>query len=149
MAPAVPEGSEAALQEGRTTTRVRYPETDRMGIAHHTHYFTWFELGRTELMRELGCTYGDLEENSGIFFPVVEATADFRASARYDEVVTIATRLVRASGVRVRFTYVITREDGTVLATGSTEHASVDGEGRPQRLPGALQRRLAGQENDT
>ncbi|HEX5041838.1 MAG TPA: thioesterase family protein [Candidatus Polarisedimenticolaceae bacterium] len=148
MAPAAPERSQAVLREGQTKTRVRYPETDRMGIAHHTHYFTWFELGRTELMRQLGCTYGDLEEQSGIFFPVVEASADFLASARYDEVVTITTRLVRARGVRVRFTYVITREDGTVLATGHTEHASVDGKGKPQRLPGALQRRLAGQEKD-
>lgn len=148
MAPAAPEHVEAALREGQTTTRVRYPETDRMGIAHHTHYFTWFELGRTELMRQVGCAYGDLEEHSGIFFPVVEASADFLASARYDEVVTITTRLVRARGVRVRFTYVITREDGTVLATGRTEHASVDRRGRPQRLPGALQRRLAGQEKD-
>ena len=148
MAPAERDRAETALHEGQTTTRVRYPETDRMGIAHHTHYFTWFELGRTELMRRLGCTYGELEERSGIFFPVVEASADFRASARYDEVVTITTRLVRASGVRVRFTYVITREDGTVLATGRTEHASVDGQGRPQRLPGALQRRLAGRERD-
>ena len=147
MAHADRERREEALQEGQTSTRVRYPETDRMGIAHHTHYFTWFELGRTELMRRLGCTYADLEEGSGIFFPVVEASADFRASARYDEVVTITTRLVRASGVRVRFTYVVTREDGTVLATGRTEHASVDGRGRPQRLPGALQRRLVGQEN--
>jgi acyl-CoA thioester hydrolase len=148
VAPAAPEHVEAALREGQTTTRVRYPETDRMGIAHHTHYFTWFELGRTELMRQVGCAYGDLEEHSGIFFPVVEASADFLASARYDEVVTITTRLVRARGVRVRFTYVITREDGTVLATGRTEHASVDRRGRPQRLPGAWQRRLAGQEKD-
>ena len=128
MAPAERDRAETALHEGQTTTRVRYPETD--------------------LMRRLGCTYGELEEHSGVFFPVVGASADFRASARYDEVVTITTRLVRASGVRVRFTYVITREDGTVLATGRTEHASVDRRGRPQRLPGALQRRLAGQERD-
>ena len=145
MAPAA-EAPEPALQQARTTTRVRYPETDRMGVAHHTHYFTWFELGRTELMRQLGCTYGELEEQQGIFFPVVQAAADYLASARYDEVVTITTRLVSASGVRVRFTYVVTRDDGTVLATGQTEHASVDGRGRPQRLPDALKRKLAGQE---
>jgi acyl-CoA thioester hydrolase len=144
VAPDVPE---PALRQGSTSTRVRYPETDRMGIAHHTHYFTWFELGRTELMRELGCAYGELEEREGIFFPVIEAGADYLASARYDDVVTITTRLVRAGGVRVRFTYVVSRDDGTVLATGHTEHASVDGRGRPQRLPDALRRRLAGREN--
>lgn len=144
MAHAAPE---PALRQGRTTTRVRYPETDRMGVAHHTHYFTWFELGRTELMRELGCAYGDLEERDGVFFPVIEAAADYLASARYDDVVTITTRLVRAGGVRVRFTYVVSRDDGAVLATGHTEHASVDGRGRPQRLPEALRRRLAGRES--
>jgi acyl-CoA thioester hydrolase len=141
------EPDETALREGSTTTRVRYPETDRMGVAHHTHFFTWFELGRTELMRELGCTYGELEDRDGVFFPVVRAGADYRASARYDEVVSIATRLVRAGGVRVRFTYVVTRDDGTVLATGHTEHASVDRNGRPQRLPEGLRRRLSGREH--
>jgi acyl-CoA thioester hydrolase len=125
---------------------VRYPETDRMGVAHHTHYLTWFELGRTELMRELGCTYGELEEREEVFFPVIQASADYLASARYDEVVTITTRLIRASGVRVRFTYVVCREDGTVLARGHTEHASVDGRGRPRRLPETLRRRLTGGE---
>jgi len=62
-----------------TTTRVRYPETDRMGIAHHTHFFTWFELGRTELMREAGCAYGELEDNERVFFPVIEAGAVFKS----------------------------------------------------------------------
>jgi acyl-CoA thioester hydrolase len=148
VALAAPDAPQPALREARTTTRVRYPETDRMGVAHHTHYFTWFELGRTELMRQIGCPYGELEEDQGIFFPVIQAEADYLASARYDEVVTITTRLVRASGARVRFTYAVTREDGTVLATGHTEHASVNGRGRPQRLPEALRRRLHGQEKD-
>jgi acyl-CoA thioester hydrolase len=118
-----------------------------MGVAHHTHYFTWFELGRTELMREAGCTYGALEEDDGVFFPVIEAGAVYKAPARYDEVVNIETRLVAAEGVRVRFEYAITRpSDGAVLATGFTVHASCGRDGKPIRLSEELRRRLAGQD---
>jgi len=116
-----------------------------MGVAHHSHYLAWFELGRTELMRDLGCTYADLEDRDGIFFPVVALDAAFRAPARYDDVLVITTRLVRISGARVRFEYTLTPEgDDTVLATGSTEHAAVDRRGRPRRLPSELRRQLQG-----
>ena len=139
--------SEAAarvLRSVRTTTRVRYPETDRMGIAHHTHFFTWFELGRTELMREAGCAYGELEDKDRVFFPVIEAGASFKSPARYDEVLSIETRLVRADGVRVRFEYAITRpEGGDLVATGFTEHASCGEGGKPIRIPESLRRALA------
>lgn len=134
-----------SLRASRTTTRVRYPETDRMGVAHHTHYFVWFELGRTELMREAGCAYGELEDASGVYFPVVEAGAAYKASARYDEVLEIETRLTAAEGVRVRFDYVVRRAgDGRVLATGHTVHASCGEDGRPARIPGSIRERLAG-----
>jgi acyl-CoA thioester hydrolase len=127
----------------RTTTRVRYPETDRMGVAHHTHYFVWFELGRTELMREAGCSYGALEDDDGVFFPVIEAGATYRAPARYDEVVEIETRLAGADGVRVRFEYVLRRPaDSRILATGFTVHASCGRDGRPARLPESVRERL-------
>ena len=127
----------------RTTTRVRYPETDRMGVAHHAHYFVWFELGRTELMRQAGCAYGALEDDDGVFFPVVAAGAEYLAPARYDEVIEIETSLTRAEGVRVRFDYVLRRPDDTrVLATGFTVHASCGRDGRPARLPESLRRRL-------
>lgn len=133
------------IAESRTTTRVRYPETDRMGVAHHTHYLAWFEIGRTELMRERDCPYGELEENDGVFFPVVRLEAVYRSSARYDEVVAVTTRLVSVRGVSVRFEYTITRdEDGTILATGMTEHAAVDGQGKPRRLPAKIKQRLMG-----
>jgi acyl-CoA thioester hydrolase len=116
-----------------------------MGVAHHTHYLVWFELGRTELMRDLGCTYAELEDRDGVFFPVVALDAAFRASARYDEVVVITTRLASVGGARVRFEYTISRErEGKVLAVGSTEHAAVDRRGRPRRLSPELKRRLQG-----
>jgi acyl-CoA thioester hydrolase len=136
---------ESIIAESRTTTRVRYPETDRMGVAHHTHYLAWFEIGRTELMRERDCPYGDLEENEGVYFPVVRLEAVYRNSARYDEVVAVSTRLISVRGVSVRFEYTITREeDGTILATGMTEHAAVTRDGKPRRLPAAIKQRLMG-----
>jgi acyl-CoA thioester hydrolase len=135
----------AARRVGRATTRVRYPETDRMGVAHHTHFLVWFELGRTELMRDLGCPYSEVEEKDGILFPVAEAGARYLAPAGYDEVLEITTRLVSALGARVRFEYEIARvADGTQIATGFTVHAAVGRDGRPRRLPEGLRVRLAG-----
>ncbi|MDX1389850.1 MAG: thioesterase family protein [Acidobacteriota bacterium] len=134
----------ATIAEGRATTRVRYPETDRMGVAHHSHYLAWFEIGRTELMREAGCPYGELEDD-GIFFPVIRVEAVYRSPARYDEIVMVSTRLVAVGGATVRFEYTITRDtDGTVLATGASEHAAVDRRGRPRRLPAMVRQKLMG-----
>jgi acyl-CoA thioester hydrolase len=139
------ESEKPIIAESRTTTRVRYPETDRMGVAHHTHYLAWFEIGRTELMRERDCPYGELEESEGVYFPVVRLEAVYRSSARYDEVVAVSTRLVSVRGVSVRFEYTITREeDGTILATGMTEHAAVTRDGKPRRLPAEIKQRLLG-----
>lgn len=128
---------------GRLTLRVRYPETDRMGVVYHAHYLVWFELGRTELMRELGCAYGELEDRQGLFFPVVEAQVRYLAPARYDELVTVRTRLAGVDGVRIRFEYELVREaDGHRLARGATLHAAVGRDGRPVRLPRAVRERL-------
>jgi acyl-CoA thioester hydrolase len=126
-----------------TTHRVRYPEIDRMGIAHHSHFPVWFELGRTELMRELGCTYDSLEENSSLFFPVVDLVVNYIKPARYDQVLEIATRLLSLAGVRIRFEYEIRDETGDLLATGRTVHASVGADGRPQRIPKEIRERLS------
>ena len=126
-----------------THVRVRYAETDQMGVAYHGHYLAWYEMGRTELMRELGCAYGELERREGIFFPVVEVGSRYLVPARYDDVLQIRTRLVRIGGVRARFEYELIRsEDDRLLATGFTEHASVGAAGRPVRLPAAIRERL-------
>ena len=133
----------SGFPSGETTTRVRYPETDRMGVAHHIHYLVWFELGRTELMRDLGCPYGLLEEREGILFPVSELGATYRAAAKYDEEVRITTRLVSARGARVRFEYTIEGMGRAApLARGFTVHASTGRDGRPRRLPAWLLGRL-------
>ena len=128
-----------------TRLRVRYPETDRMAVAYHGNYLVWFELGRTELMRELGCPYGVLEERDGIYFPVIEAGVKYLSPARYDDLLSVDSRLVSVGGVRVRFEYRLTREGETkLLATGFTVHAAVDRKGRPLKLPQELRGRLEG-----
>jgi acyl-CoA thioester hydrolase len=127
-----------------TPFRVRYPEVDRMGVVHHTHYLVWFELGRTELMRAAGLPYGVLEDDRGILFPVIEAGARYRRPARYDDELEVRTGIAGLSPVRVRFEYRIVRPaDGAVLADGFSVHAAVGRDGRPQRLPPELMERLS------
>jgi len=106
-----------------------------MGVVHHTHFFVWFELGRTELLRELGCTYGEMEGH-GILMPVVEAACRYRSSARYDEVLEIETALEEVSASRVAFRYRLHRQgEDRPLAEGRTVHATVNREGEVIRLP--------------
>jgi len=128
---------------GSSTIRVRYAETDQMGIAWHGEYLAWFEVGRTDLLRGCGCTYRELEAQ-GLRLPVIEVHARFIRPALYDDVLEIRTRLTGLGGARVSFDYEVHR-DGTEgpLATGSTAHGAVDLAGRPRRIPEDLRRRLA------
>lgn len=125
---------------GRATLRVRYPETDPMGVVHHTHYLVWFEIGRTELMRQAGCPYADLEKE-GILMPVVEAACRYLSPARYDDEILVETSLEEVTRVTSRFSYRVLRQpEGRLLATGMTRHAATDARGVPRRVP----ERLAG-----
>src|SRR5262249_17484734 len=131
---------------GRTsmsTIRVRYAETDQMGIAHHAEYFAWFEVGRTDLLRQSGTTYRELEAE-GLRLPVIEASARYFKPALYDDVLEGRTEVTAVGGARVGFSYEV-RRSGTEgpLATGATEHATVDARGRPRRIPETLRRSLA------
>lgn len=127
------------MKRARTRFRVRYPEIDRMGVAHHSCYFVWFELGRTELMREAGLPYRELEDLEQILFPVVEASARYLSSACYDEELEVETVLAALDRLRARFEYRILRPgDGTILAEGHTLHVSSGPDGRPRRLPKTL-----------
>ena len=125
-------------QAGRTVcshARVRYADTDQMGVVYYANYLVWFEVGRTEWLRHMGFTYREVEE-SGIVLPVIEARCEYRQSARYDDEIEIRTRGTLLSAVRVRFDYEIVRQHtGVVAAVGCTVHASVDPSGRPTRLP--------------
>jgi len=129
--------------ETRTVVRVRYPETDRMGVVYHANYLVWFELGRTELMRERGCSYAELEDRRKIFFPVVKAGATYRRPVHYDDELEVLTRLTAVGGARVKFAYrVVPRGGDETVAQGFTEHAAVGQHGKPVRLPGDLRARL-------
>jgi acyl-CoA thioester hydrolase len=119
-------------------TRVRYADTDRMGVVYYANYLVWFEIGRTEWLRQAGITYRALEE-SGVVLPVVDVRCEYAQPARYDDEIEIRTRGALLSGVRVRFDYeIVRRETGAVAACGHTIHASVDVNGRPRRLPVSL-----------
>jgi acyl-CoA thioester hydrolase len=120
--------------------RVRYAETDQMGIAYHGQYFAWFEVGRTDLLRSSGVTYRDLEKE-GLRLPVIETQARFMRPAYYDDLLEVRTQVIRVGGARVSFGYEVVREEQS-LATGETSHAAVDPQGRPRRLPLALRRFL-------
>jgi len=109
-----------------------------MGVVHHTHYLTWFEVGRTELMRGRGRSYAGMERE-GIFMPVVEAHCRYHAPARYDEEVEIETVVSAASRIKVEFSYKVIRpSDGRLLATGRTVHVATDAAGSPRRISASL-----------
>ena len=129
-------------REATTEVRVRYPEVDRMGVAHHRVHFVWFEIGRTEWMRQAGLPYSRVEAE-GIHLPVIAATCAYHAPARYDDLLNVRTTLGGMTAARATFEYRIERgADGALLAAGSTTHAAVDATGRPRRLPESLRRLL-------
>lgn len=115
--------------------RVRYAETDAMGVAYHGHYFTWFEVARVELMRALGLRYRDLEAE-GIYLPVIECRAQFLSAARYDASLQIRTALMAASRAKVVFGYQVREMEASppLLARGQTTHAFTGRQGRATRL---------------
>jgi len=122
------------LSEPRLTRlRVRYAETDRMGVVYYANYFVWFEVARTDWLRETGWSYREMEAD-GISLPVIEAHCDYRQPSRYDDQIDIRTRATLLSPIRIRFDYEVLR-DATVLSTGHTVHAAIDVGGRPCRLP--------------
>jgi acyl-CoA thioester hydrolase len=125
-----------------STLRVRYAETDQMGFAWHGQFLAWFEVGRTDWLRQQGLTYRELEQD-GLRLPVIEAQVRYLKPARYDDELRVHTRVTGHQGARVSFAYEVTR-DGTAgaLATGLTVHAALDPAGRVRRLPEGLRRIL-------
>ena len=110
----------------RMDVRVRYPETDPMGVVHHANFFVYFEMARVEHLRSQGVAYRDLEKD-GIFFAVVKASCHLKAPAYYDDVLTITLRLERSSLVRVDHSYAVHRTgENKLLAEGSTTLACLD-----------------------
>ena len=123
--------------------RVRYAETDKMGVVYYANYLVWFEVGRTDLLRESGWTYRDME-HEGFSLPVIESHCEYKQPAVYDDEVDVRTIATIVSPVRVQFSYEVVRAaDGAMLAVGHTIHASLGSEGRPRRLPERVRRLLA------
>ncbi len=137
---------------GTTTIRIRYVECDPMGVAHHSSYLPWMEMGRTELLREVGESYAALEE-AGVFLVVTKVEVKYRRPIRYDDVIEIRTKVDKASKVKLHHSYEIALieragkapdpsdpavpSDG-ICAIASTELACVGSDGRPKAMPGWL-----------
>ncbi|WP_428936709.1 acyl-CoA thioesterase [Fontivita pretiosa] len=121
------------LFEHTISIRVRYPEVDGMGYLHHSRYLQYFEMGRVELLRSLGHSYAELEKQ-GIFFVVIRAEVKYRAPARFDDLLTLTTRLMRQTHVRYDHAYEL-RRGQTLLAEGATTIACVDRDGHIMQIP--------------
>jgi acyl-CoA thioester hydrolase len=118
------------------TLRVRYAETDPMGVLHHSKYFEYFEMGRTELLRKMGFRYRDLEQR-GVLFAVVKLECRFRAPARYDDELTLTTRIERMTRARIDHAYTLSR-DGRILCEAASTLACIDRQGKPIAIPDEL-----------
>ena len=116
--------------------RVRYPEVDAMGYLHHSRFLQYFEIGRVELLRSLGHTYADLER-AGIFFVVTKIEVRYRAPARYDELLTLRTRRIKQTHVRIDHDYLLTRGPAT-LAEATSTIACVGRDGQVMQIPDSI-----------
>jgi acyl-CoA thioester hydrolase len=126
----------------RSELRVRYSETDQMGVVYHTNYLVWCEIGRTDFIRHSGATYADLERR-GVLLAVSEATIRYHAAARYDDLIRVETTLAAVRSRAVTFDYLITNgETGDRLASARTALVSLDAHGRPTKLPDDFRRHL-------
>lgn len=124
--------------EQKITVRVRYADTDRMGVVYHANYFAYFESGRAELIRRIWRPYAELEKE-GFLLPIIEAGCRYRQGAEYDDLLTVCTRIADFSGARLRFEYAIFRDSsGEALVVGFTVHCFADRQGRPRRMPEEL-----------
>lgn len=129
---------------GETRVRVRYAETDQMGVVYHANYLIWFEVGRVEFIRQLGLDYKSMEREEGCGIAVVDVSARYKAPARYDDELIVHTRLVAARGALVRFAYRIVRvADGVLLCEGETVHVVVGPDMKKRSLPQKYAERFA------
>jgi acyl-CoA thioester hydrolase len=119
-----------------TTIRVRYAETDQMGVVYYGNYYVWFEIGRVELFRQMGFSYKEMEEKDDCFIVVGESQCRYKLPARYDDLLRIRTCILHARKRTIRFGYEVLNElSGALLATGETTHIICGRDGRPKQLP--------------
>jgi acyl-CoA thioester hydrolase len=126
-------------QKGRvceTRVRVRYAETDQMGVVYHANYLIWFEVGRVEMLRQMGFAYRDMEQNDGCFIAVADVRCRYKAPARYDDEIIVRTHLKNVRESVVQFGYELVRvADGVALAEGETTHVVTDAAMKKSPLP--------------
>jgi acyl-CoA thioester hydrolase len=126
-----------------TTLRVRYAETDQMGVVYYANYLVWFEVARADLLRTQGWTYREMEQ-AGVALPVIEAHCEYLRPARYDEEIDVRTSGRLYSPVRMEFTYeVVLKTSDSLVAIGRTVHAALNQKGKPCRLPGRIREAFA------
>ena len=124
-----------SLKHDEIEIRVRYGETDQMGVVYHGNYAQYFEIGRVEWLRKFGVSYKEMEE-SGIMLPVISLSVKFKKSARYDDVIKIKTQLVKIPSATIEFDYEILNDKNEILATGNTSLVFIDiNRNRPTRCP--------------
>ncbi|HWR38998.1 MAG TPA: thioesterase family protein [Patescibacteria group bacterium] len=129
--------------------RVRFVETDLMGVVHHANYFRWFEVGRVEYLRQAGILLNDMMAD-GIVFPIRDVSCRYLASARFDDVLLIEATLAEVSKVKMVFTYRVLREaDGVLLVTGQTQNVFTNPEGKMLRLPDCWYEKLVEGQKET
>jgi acyl-CoA thioester hydrolase len=139
------EEEDALFEEWHETLlRVRYSETDKMGIVHHANYLIWFEIGRTEFCRDRGFSYRDMEENDNAFLVVAESYCRYKAPARFDDQLLVRTHITELRRRSLRFGYEVVRAtDGQIIAEGETGHVVTDKSGRVRSFPPGYSQLLA------
>ena len=137
---------EASLSSliAESRVRVRYAETDQMGVAYYANYFVWFEVGRSQYCNDCGFSYRDMERATGLFLIVAEANCRYKNPARYEDELVIRTRVTESTRRTLRFSYEIERADGAAVAIGETLHVLINAEGRPSSFPEKYLSRLRG-----
>lgn len=129
---------------GETRVRVRYAETDQMGVVYHANYLIWFEVGRVEFIRQLGLDYKSMEREEGCGIAVIDVRVRYRLPARYDDELIVRTQLEAARGAVIRFGYKIVRaSDGVLLCEGETVHVVVGTDMKKRALPQKYAERFA------
>jgi acyl-CoA thioester hydrolase len=131
-----PAGTIRAARVCETTIRVRYAETDQMGVVYHSNHFVWFEIGRVEFLRQLGFSYKDMEQQDGCCIAVVDARCRYKAPALYDDEIVVRTHLKNVRESLVHFGYELLRSrDGAVLAEGETTHVVIGPDLKKRSIP--------------
>jgi len=122
------------MKMDRTELRVRYKETDQMGVVYYSNYLVWFEVARTDFFRNKGLSYNKLEKEDKIYLPVVEANCRYKSPIRYDDVVIVETTLKEMFGKKITFEYIV-KVEGKIKTKGYTKHVFVDKTGSPINIP--------------